>query len=98
VLAVTDSLDSGREDVGGGGSLLRLWAENSSCPWMVRNSVIDKIKSAAMKMVSKKRKGRGILTCACSRSFSGQWRRGRWQRRLAIVSVGQEFQSPVDGA
>jgi hypothetical protein len=36
-----------------------LWAENSSCPWMVCNSVIEKIKSAAVKMVSKKKKRKG---------------------------------------
>ena len=54
VLTVAASLDSGGEDVDGGGLLLCLWAENSSCPWMVRNSIIEKIKSAAVKMVSKK--------------------------------------------
>ena len=48
------SLDSVGEDVGGGGLLLCLWAKNSSRPWMVRNIIIEKIKSAAVKMVSKK--------------------------------------------
>jgi hypothetical protein len=42
-LMVVASLDSGGEDVGGSGSILCLWAENSSHPWMVRNSVIEKI-------------------------------------------------------
>jgi len=53
---IAASLDSGGEDIGGGGSLLCLLAENSSRPWMVCNSVIEKIKSTAVKMVSKKEK------------------------------------------
>ena len=51
MLVVAASLDSGGDDVGGGGSLLCLWAKNSSRPWMVHISVIEKIKSAAVKMV-----------------------------------------------
>ena len=56
MLVVAASLDSVGEGVGGSGLLLCLWAVNSSHPWMVHSSVIEKIKSAAVKMVSKKRK------------------------------------------
>ena len=44
VLMNAASLDSGGEDIGGGGSLLCLWAENSSRMWMVCSRVLEKIK------------------------------------------------------
>jgi hypothetical protein len=53
---VAASLDSGGDDVGGGGSLLCLLDENSSRPWMAHNSVIEIVKSEAVKMVSTKEK------------------------------------------
>jgi len=42
VLAVAASLDGVGEGVGGSGSLLCLWAENSSRPWIVHSSAIEK--------------------------------------------------------
>jgi hypothetical protein len=65
---------------------------------MVNSNVIEKIKLLAAKIVFKKGKGGHILTCAHGNSFSLLWRRGLWWQRLAMVSVGQDINWPVDGA
>ena len=96
VLAVAASMDGGEEGVGGSGTLMWLRAEQSSGLLTVRNIVIKKIKLAAVKMVLKKQKGGGILTCAHGRCFSWWWRRGHWRQRDPNVSAGLEIKWPVD--
>ena len=78
VLVVAASRGSVGEGISVGGSLLCLWAENSSHLWMVHNSVIEKIKSEAVKMVLKKMEGESspALVVAASLDIGGEIVRG----------------------
>jgi hypothetical protein len=64
---------------------------------MVHNNVIEKNKSLTAKMIYSKGKQGQILTCARSHSFSLLWRRGRWRRRITILSLDQKHGLHVDG-